>query len=271
MNSVSFSDADDVPQEHALFVFDMKEYTKIPEAGMTPARTEVDNILGDAFTRCGIDGVDAVAGGIKDRGDGAIYVLPARHTARLIDPLLSHLAEALQQRERTRPAGAPSIRLRVSVHIGTLQPPNHDGDAANYVCRLVDSEAARAAMAAAVDHRLMLAAVVSSAAFDRSVRAERTRTLQPHHFQSTTALVKNKPGFQETCWLHVPGLVPAVITPYLTGGDEGTGSDGPAVRPDSAGEQDKPGTGAVQQKGRASGRARFVQVGRDYITGPKRE
>jgi hypothetical protein len=273
VDSALFPDADDVPEEHTLFVVDMKEYSKIPEAKMSSTRAEVDKIPFTVLAQCGMREIETLDDAVKDRGDGAIFVLPARHVARLVDPLLGHLGQALERRERSRPADAPSIRLRASVHVGPLEPPRHDGDAVNYACRLVDSDAARAAMAAAVDHELMLAAAVSGTAFDRSVRAGRTRTLQPRHFLSATALVKNKPGFQETCRLHVPGLVPTVIAPYLTADEDAAPTDAndPVARADPGRKQGGQETGGVRQKGKASGRARLIQVGRDYVTGPERE
>ncbi|GAA3185311.1 hypothetical protein GCM10010451_38160 [Streptomyces virens] len=274
MNVASLPDADDVPPEHALLVVDMKDYSQIAEAKMAPTRADLDDILSTVFAHSGIGDVARLDRAVKDRGDGAIFVLPARHAARLVDPLLSHLAQALARREQTRLASSPTIRLRASVHVGPLESSAHRGDAANDACRYVDSNAVRRAMAAALDHGLYLAAAVSDTVFGRAVRAGRTKTLAVHHFQQATACVDGKAGFEETCWLHVPGLVPAVISPYLTAGhrtpppaDAGT----PAARSDvpDAGTGEQEGPAPVRQKGKASGKARLVQVGRDYITGPE--
>lgn len=281
--------SDDVPAEYAVLVFDMKEYSKIPEAAMGPARAEADAIVLSALERSDVEGLgtpdrsvtERGGGAMLDRGDGAVLVLPARHAARLVDPFLGYLEEALRERERSRQAGAPGIRLRVGIHVGPLEPPHHDGDAVNYACRFTDSDATRGAMTAATDHGLMLAAAVSATAFDRSVRAGRTRTLEAHHFLSATALVQNKPGFRENCWLHVPGLVPSVIARYLNpvaDGDAGlaepdravAGPD-PVLAPGVTDSPREPEAGGVRQKGKASGKARLIQVGRDYITGPDRE
>ncbi|WP_327232356.1 hypothetical protein [Streptomyces murinus] len=266
MPSLVPSDAIDVPPEHALLTVDMKEYSKLPEAKMAPARADLDSMLTTVFAQCGI-GDATLLGAVKDRGDGAIFVLPARHSARLVDPLLVHLGQALERREQTRLASAPTIRLRASVHIGPLVPPGHRGDAANDACRLVDSDAARRAMTAAVDHGGLLAAVVSDAAFRRTVAAGRTPALKEQHFQRATARVEDKPGFEQTCWLFVPGLVPSLLAPYLTH-DSGAV---PASRPRQATQRNAKDTtasessGGVRQKGKASGKARLIQVGRDYI------
>ncbi|MFF3459693.1 hypothetical protein ACFYXH_36440 [Streptomyces sp. NPDC002730] len=270
MPSVVLSDAGDVPPEHALLTVDMKEYSQLPEAKMAPARADLDSMLATVFAQGGIDDA-TLLGTVKDRGDGAIFVLPARHAARLIDPLLIHLGQALERREQTRLASAPPIRLRVSVHVGPLAPPDHRGDAANDACRLVDSDAVRQAMAAAVDNGVLLASVVSDTVFSRTVAAGRTSALKEHHFHRAAARVEGKPGFDQTCWLFVPGLVPSVIAPYLAEGSDAmlSGRQHQAAQPRAKDSTSGEGRDGVRQKGKASGKARLVQVGRDYITGPE--
>jgi hypothetical protein len=266
MPSLVPSDVTDVPPEHALLTVDMKEYSKLPEAKMAPARADLDSILTTVLAQCGI-GEATLLGAVKDRGDGAIFVVPAQHAARLIDPLLIYLAQALERREQTRLASAPTIRLRASVHVGPLAPPEYRGDAANDACRLVDSDAARRAMTAAVDHGVLLAAVVSDTVFGRTIAADRTSALKEQHFHRATARVADKPGFEQTCWLFVPGLVPSVLAPYLTQ-NSGPVPDG---RPSQAAQHSTKATtanensGTVRQTGKASGKARLIQVGRDYI------
>ncbi len=262
-------DAVDVPPEHALLVVDMKEYSQIPEAKMAPTRTDLDDILATVFAQSRIESITPLDSAYKDRGDGAIFVLPARHAARLVDPFLGHLGQALERYDQTRLASAPRIRLRASVHVGPLTPPEHRGDAAVDACRLVDSDAVRDALAAAMDHGALLAAAVSDAVFRRTVRAGRTPALTERQFLKATARVDGKPGFEETCWLFVPGLVPSVISAYLAR----SGDAAPREPLDSAAQQAAKGREAkerkssVRQKGKASGKARLVQVGGDYITG----
>jgi len=276
VNSVFVPDADDVPPEHALLVVDMKNYSQIPEAKMAPTRADLDDILSTVFVHCGISDAALLDSAVKDRGDGAIFVLPARHAARLVDPLLGHLRLALERREQTRLASSPTIRLRASIHVGPLAPPAHRGDAANDACRLVDCDAVRAAMTAAVDNGLYLAAVVSDPVFRRTVRAERTKTLTPHHLRQATARVEGKDGFQETCWLHVPGLPPSVLDPYLDtdpGQTLPTGTKGPGTPPGDTGAAavKDDATAPVRQRGKATGKSRLIQVGRDYNTSPEQQ
>lgn len=258
-----------VPPEHALMVIDMKGYSQVPEAKMAPVRSDLDDILSVVLAQTGVEDPRGRPGGYKDTGDGAIMVFPASIVPLLVDPLLGHLSAALMRYDRGRLASAPAIRLRASVHVGPLSLPDHRGDAINEACRLVDSVAVRRAMTAAVDHGALLAAVVSDTVFGRTVAAGRTPALKEQHFHRATARIEGKPGFEQTCWLFVPGLVPSVLAPYLAQDSD----DVPGGRPSQAAERStkgattNEGSGAVRQKGKASGKARLIQVGRDYIPG----
>ncbi|MFE8987995.1 hypothetical protein ACFYMI_09170 [Streptomyces collinus] len=269
MPSLLPSDTVDVPPERVLLVIDMKGYSQMSEMSMAPTRAALDAILATSFTQCGIGDVSTLENAVKDRGDGAIFVLPARHAARLVDPFLDNLRQALERYERTRPAGASRLRLRASVHVGPLTAPAYRGDAVNDACRLVDSKQVYQAMAAATDHELPLAVVLSDPVFRRAVRAGRTATLQPRHFLRATACVDGKAEFEETCWLFVPGLVPTALSSYLAA-DDATAlerrEDGVLQRAatDAAREEREP---SVSMRGRASGKARLIQVGRDYVEG----
>ncbi|MEU9705244.1 hypothetical protein [Streptomyces sp. NPDC047981] len=203
----------DVPPEHALLAVDMQGYSKIPEARMAPVRSDLDDVLMTVLAQSGFADPRAVPGAYKDTGDGAIFVLPAKDTARLIDPLLGHLHAALVRYEQGRLTDAPPIRLRAAVHLGPLTLPDHRGDAINEVCRLLDCNAVRQALAAAGEHETgFLAAVLSEPAYRRTVRAGRTTELAEEHFLPTVARVEGKPHFEEGCRLYVPGL-----TPYFLG------------------------------------------------------
>ncbi|MFD6080431.1 hypothetical protein ACFWG5_33170 [Streptomyces hydrogenans] len=271
MSPVVTPDADDVPQEYALLVIDMKDYSKIPEAKMAPTLADVESVLSTVFEECGIDDVVTLDNAVKDRGDGSIYVVSARHAARLVDPLLGLLSQALERREHSRLASSPVIRLRASVHVGPLESPGHRGDAVNDACRLVESVAVRRAMDAALDNDLLLAAAVSDPVFDRSVLAARTKRLKVRDFHSATALVNGKPGFAERCWLHVPGLVPTALAPYLSTDGDAPIASSPSLQgqggADDAPVREKPVVPAGGQSAKAKGKARIVQVGGDYNRG----
>ncbi|WP_228083868.1 hypothetical protein [Streptomyces profundus] len=248
----------------------MKGYSRIPEALMAPARADLDRMLAAAFTHSGLGAGTALEITIKDSGDGAIFVVPARYAARLVDPLLTHLGQELARHEQTRLASAAPIRLRASVHVGPLQPPDYRGDAINVACRLVDSDAARRALTAAEDHNLLLAAAVSNTVFHRTVLAQRTQTLRKHHFHRATARVEDKPGFEETCWVFVPGLGPTAISPHLTpNGTAPPDEEHQATRRTAEHTQADASRPDVRQRAKATGKARLIQVAGNYNPGPE--
>ncbi|MFF7647082.1 hypothetical protein [Streptomyces canus] len=118
--------------------------------------------------------------------------------------------------------------------------------------------------------------MVSDPVFRRTVRAERTKTLTPRHLRQATARVEGKEEFQETCWLHVPGLPPSVLDPYLDtdpGQTPPTGTKGPGTPPGDTGATavKDDATAPVRQRGKATGKSRLIQVGRDYNTGPEQQ
>lgn len=220
----------DVPPEQALLAVDMHGYSKIPEARMAPVRSDLDDVLTNVLAHSGLPDPRALPGAFKDTGDGAIFVLPAEDTARLIDPLLGQLHAALVRYDRERLASAPSIRLRVAVHVGPLTLPDHRGDAINEVCRLLDSNAVRQALTAARDlEGGFLAAIVSESAFRRTVRAGRTPELLEEHFLAATARVEGKPDFEEPCRLYVPGLTPQSLGRVMPSEPAGGGPAAPGA------------------------------------------
>ncbi|WP_099905109.1 hypothetical protein [Streptomyces sp. TLI_171] len=206
----------DVPPEQAVMVVDMKGYSRLPEAQMAPVRSDLDSILETVFAQSGLPAPHTLDTGYKDAGDGVILLLPPRHVARLVDPLLKNLSAALQRYEGLRTAAAPTIRLRAAVHLGPLSVPDHRGTAINDACRLVNSDAAYQAIAAATENGLFLAAVLSEPVYQRSVQAGRTRPeLTERQFLSATARVADKPGFEVPCRLTVPGLPAHTLREYL--------------------------------------------------------
>ncbi|MET8081338.1 alpha/beta hydrolase [Streptomyces sp. NPDC005303] len=153
MDASVLPDSLDVPPEHALLVVDMRNYSQLPEAKMAPIRADLDDvILNTVFPQSELDDPRSREGAYRDTGDGAICVVPARDTARLVDPQLGHLNAALSRYDQSRLRGGSAICVRVSVHVGPLSLPDHRGDAINEACRLVDSQAVRQAMTAATKH-----------------------------------------------------------------------------------------------------------------------
>ncbi|MFG2116671.1 hypothetical protein ACGFRB_29215 [Streptomyces sp. NPDC048718] len=232
MRSPAQPDPVDVPPEHALLVVDMKGYSRIPDARMAPARFDLDSILDTVFDQSGLDMPRRVDGAFDDTGDGAIFVLPARDTTRLVDPLLGHLNAALSRYDKkSRLHSAPEIRLRASVHVGPVSLPDRRNRAVVEACRLVDSEAVREALEAAEAHGVYLAAVISEIAFRRTVRDGRTPDLDERHFLQAMARVDRKPGFEEPCRLLVPGVSPVLLGPSITDAAGPRPPSAPALAP----------------------------------------
>ncbi|MFD8600085.1 hypothetical protein ACFV1L_34300 [Kitasatospora sp. NPDC059646] len=206
----------DVPPEQAVVVIDMKSYSRLPEVQMAPVRASLDRLLEAVFVQSGLPAPHTLKAGHKDAGDGVILVLPPRHVARLVDPMLGNLSAALQRYEGIRADSDPTICLRVAVNVGPLDLPGYRGDAINNACRLVNSDVAYQAVEAAVDNGLFLATVLSEAVYQRSVPAGRTRSdLTDRQFLSATAKVFGKPDFEAPCRLFVPGMSANSLCGYL--------------------------------------------------------
>ncbi|MFF9706833.1 hypothetical protein ACF1FE_37775 [Streptomyces griseofuscus] len=232
----------DVPAELALVALDMEKYSQIPEGKMAAARCDVDDIVATVLAECELPDPQALPGGYKDSGDGAILLFPPSVLARLVDPLLGRLNAALVRYERQRLASSPLLRLRASLHVGPLSLSNHRGKAINETARLLDSQAARQALSAAKDCGAFLAAAVSEVVYQRTVQAGRTPDLGPHHFLDAVARVSDKPGFEQSCRIHVPGLTGPAIRPYLA--DAAPPAPSPSSAPQSRDAQATPVVGS---------------------------
>ncbi|MFE3390344.1 hypothetical protein [Streptomyces anulatus] len=234
MDALPHAEHVDVPAELALLSIDMEKYSQIPEAKMSAARREVDDIVATVLAECRLPAPQDLRGGCKDRGDGAILVFPPSVVARLVDPLLGRLNAALGCYERRRLASSPTLRLRVSVHVGPLSLPDHRGDAINDTARLLDSQATRHALSAAKDNGAFLAAALSELVYQRAVHAGRTPALGPHHFLEAVAQVSDKPGFEQPCRIHVPGLTGPAVRPYLVDAASSATTPSPSARSSDA-------------------------------------
>ncbi|WP_395369312.1 hypothetical protein OHU45_09075 [Streptomyces tubercidicus] len=233
----------DVPAELALVSIDMEKYSQIPEARMAAARSDVDDIVANVLAECQLPAPQDLPGGYKDNGDGAILLFPPPLLARLVDPLLGRLNAALVRYEQQRLASGPVLRLRASVHVGPLSLPDHRGEAINDTTRLLDSQATRQALSAAKDSGAFLAVALSEVVYQRAVHAGRTPALGPHHFLAAVARVSDKPGFEQPCRIHVPGLTGPAVRPYLTDAAP------PATAPSSTAQPSEASTTPVASSG----------------------
>ncbi|MFE0681223.1 hypothetical protein ACFW17_10500 [Streptomyces sp. NPDC058961] len=224
----------DVPAELALVAIDMEKYSHIPEAKMAAARCDVDDIVTTVLAECQLPDPQELPGGYKDSGDGAILLFPPSVLARLVDPLLGRLNAALVRYERQRLASSPVLRLRASVHVGPLSLPGHRGDAINDTVRLLNSQANRQALSAARDSGGFLTVALSEIVHQRTVHAGRMQDLGPHHFLEAIARVSDKPGFEQPCRIHVPGLTGPAVRPYVTDTASPTAATSSTAQPSDA-------------------------------------
>jgi hypothetical protein len=217
MTSLPSSKSLDIPAEYALLAFDMEKYSRIPEAKMESARSEVDDLLTNVLADCALPDPEVVPDTYKDTGDGAILLFPPAVLARLVDPFLGRLSAALLRHEQHRLASNPVVRLRVSVHAGPVPPRRlRGGNALIDANRLLNSQAVRQALEAAKATDTLVAGVLSETAYRRCVHGGYTPQLTPVHFLQATARVSDKPDFEAPCHLHVPGMTGAAIAPYVT-------------------------------------------------------
>lgn len=246
----------DIPEYRALVALDMKGYSSTPDHGMQGLREDFDDIVASAVAESGLGSEWTFHGPERDRGDGCIAVMPVRKMWRLIDPFPENLDRALARYDRVRRAITAAIRVRMSVHVG----PVNDSvrcDAINDVCRLLDSSAARDAVAKAEELDSYVALVVSDPVFRVVVRSQRAPRLRQRDFLPARAEVPRK--YSEIAWVHVPRRSPADLsagaaapaeekeaTPASAGTDEAPPVPGPATPDPAAGTA---GTSTVGKAG----------------------
>ncbi|GGL79659.1 hypothetical protein GCM10010095_75860 [Streptomyces anthocyanicus] len=264
-----------VPDEFALLAFDMEKYSRIQETKMEDARSAVDGIIADVLADCALPAPLPRPTTGDDAGDGTVLLFPPSTLARLIDPFLARLGSALAHHERMRSAGSPPVRLRVSVHCGPVPTAKlRGGNALVDVTRLRESEAAREALEAAKASQTWLAGAVSESTYRRCVHGGYTPNLTSAHFARALARVAGKSGFEAPCRLHVPGLLGAAITPYLTDepGSVSPAQDGPATAPPpgSGSSPDTRHSGGIQFHAPVTGATVGEHIGQVHNTYPLR-
>ncbi|MFE7529099.1 hypothetical protein ACFU7Y_25775 [Kitasatospora sp. NPDC057542] len=199
--STTPQDPRDIPDYRALFVIDMKGYSAVQSWRMTDYWGDLEGMLATAFVQSGLGSEWHDPLYRDSTGDGLILALPLAKARLLVDPLAENLHRLLADHDRERLASVPSIRVRMSVHVGPL-PDSHRGDPINDLCRFVASDAARDTVKVAEKHRAFVAMVLSYEAYQVIVRAGRTERLRAEDFRLTRASVDEK--FAEPAWVHVP-------------------------------------------------------------------
>ncbi|MFC8720732.1 hypothetical protein [Kitasatospora sp. NPDC057198] len=201
MHSDRSSDPRDIPDYQALFVIDMKGYSTVQSWRMTELWGDLENMLATAFVQSGLGAEWQAPSYRNPTGDGLILAMPLTRARLLVDPLPENLQRLLASHDRERLASIAPIRVRMSVHVGPLTN-SFRGDPINDLCRFVNSGAARDAVKVAEARGAFVALVLSSEAFQVTVRAGRTERLTAGDFRLTQAVVEGK--FAEPAWVHVP-------------------------------------------------------------------
>ncbi|MDH6136224.1 hypothetical protein P3T37_005643 [Kitasatospora sp. MAA4] len=201
MEELQTEDPRDVPGYEAVLALDIRGYSKAASHLMSQMRTNLDAMVEVAMADSGLAEEWQQRKYWGDRGDGFLLAMPVQRLWRLVDPLPEKLETALADYDAHRQAADPEIRVRMSVHVGPL-PSDYHGDPMNDACRLLDSDAAKAAMEQAKKLDTFLALIISDAVFHAVVRAKRTLRLTADDFLRVRAEVDDK--FAELAWVHVP-------------------------------------------------------------------
>jgi len=104
----------------------------------------------------------------EDRGDGALMIMPADATYRVLDPLVPRLYAGLRQHNDVS-SQAAQMMLRMAVHAGFVYRDEHglSGEAIVLMYRLLDAPAFKAAV---ISQQAVLGLVVSRYVYDNVVR-----------------------------------------------------------------------------------------------------
>jgi hypothetical protein len=152
----------------------------------------------------------------SDTGDGLVISVAAEVPAeRLVDPLIPRLADRLAAFNQGKPS-PERMRLRAAIHAGRVlaDPEPIHGEAVIHTCRLLDSSAARACLAAT---ERPLAVIASRVIHDDVIKHGYGR-IDPDQWHPVTAQVKET---RAPAWAHVPGdLVAPLRTEEVSAGKD---------------------------------------------------
>jgi len=161
---------------------DVEGYSKLDALDQSLVQTRLGEVLDTAARNAGLDRGRWYR---QVRGDGELAVLPADVDAAWV---IAHFTEQLDRALRELRGSGTPLRVRLAMHCGALTAGRFGlvGHAPIVTCRLLDSRAARRALAAG-DGDLVL--VISERLFDDVVRT-RFHELDPSRFRATRFSVK---------------------------------------------------------------------------------
>jgi hypothetical protein len=186
------------PSYFTIVVADIEKFSQRDNVTQDHLRKAFYRVVPEAF---GAAGVSWRKIRIGDRGDGALFLVPAEvPKVQIVDVFVDRLHILLGHHNRQSSQSA-QMRLRVSIHAGevTLDEQGRSGGDTITACRLVDSDVSRACLAAAARAHLVL--VVSAAIFNGTVRHGHG-AIDPETYARVHVAIKELSDF---AWVHVPG------------------------------------------------------------------
>ena len=205
-----YSESIDLPPYRAILALDGKDFTAQPSIAHQPISSAILDIVGDVFTRMGLEAEWKHPAFLGPTGDGFAIGLPPRVLPYLVSPFGRVLQERLTAHNRTVRGDQARLRLRVSLNVGPLSadPENPhwtgNGTARNDTHRLLDSKPVKAILAAASDRVTHVACIFSDRVFQDVVAAGYTE-LHPDRCIEVPATVEGK-TFAQRAWLYVPEI-----------------------------------------------------------------
>lgn len=188
------------PRRHTLLAIDMERYS---------ARSNVDQYQAQRVFRETLDeaarliGLDRSAWRTQPSGDGELAILPDGVSEPGIVAGLAPTVDRLLRAKNASLVPTARVRMRIAIHNGLVHldgANGYPGEAVVTVCRLVDAQPLRQALAAFPGAGAAL--IVSDAIYQDVVR-HRYAHLRPERFRSVEVRLPAK-QFDAVAWIAVP-------------------------------------------------------------------
>jgi hypothetical protein len=184
----------------AIFGTDIAGYGQRDQQTQDYVRDAMYTMLRQAFTDAGLPGPEW-----RDRGDGALLIVPHEDAHRMIDQFVPHLNAGLR-RHNKRSSDDAKIVLRTAMHAGNVYRDANGltGDAIVRMCRLLEAQSFKQAVAAA---GAALGLVVSQHIYENVVHPGEG-LIDPDTYSQI--LIENKETLTYA-WLHLPSRAGAAL------------------------------------------------------------
>ncbi len=181
------------PRFSTIFGTDIAAFGQRDQQLQDHVRRAMYTMLREALARAGLP--EPVW---RDRGDGALLIVPHKVAHLMVDPFIAHLHAALRRHNRVSSEDA-KIVLRTAMHIGYIHRDEDGltGAAIVRMCRLLDAPAFKEAVATA---GAPLGLVVSHQIYEAVIQPG-TGLIDPDSY--TEIIIENKETLTRA-WLHLP-------------------------------------------------------------------